>query len=282
MVTPLYAASAKTVGALAAILGKNEDATRCVNLAESIRTAYVGSFFNQTTGAIGPGTQASQVFSLYGNMLAAEQRSAALQCLLADIRGPHKQHLSTGIFGTKYLLDVLSREGHSQVAYDLVNQGGFPGWHHMLDRGATTLWEHWQEDDNTYSHNHPMFGSVSQWFFHWLGGIQPASEAVGFDQIMISPQMPKGLDWVKCSYRSVRGNIVCHWRREQHQVTLDLAIPVGVSALVAVPGEDVAHIEENGQPVAQALGVVFVRKDATAAVYRLGSGHYGFTVKRGK
>ena len=41
----------------------------------------------------------------------------------------------------------------------------------MLDRGATTLWEHWQFSDDTFSHNHPMFGSVSQWLYNWPGGI---------------------------------------------------------------------------------------------------------------
>jgi alpha-L-rhamnosidase len=40
----------------------------------------------------------------------------------------------------------------------------------MLKNGATTLWEHWAGSDNTYSNNHPMFGSVSQWFFNPLGG----------------------------------------------------------------------------------------------------------------
>jgi hypothetical protein len=50
------------------------------------------------------------------------------------------------------------------------NQPNIPGWGWMLKNGATTLWEHWAGSDNTYSNNHPMFGSVSQWFFNPLGG----------------------------------------------------------------------------------------------------------------
>ena len=34
-----------------------------------------------------------------------------------------------------------------------------------------------------------MFGSISAWFFRWLGGIQPAADAVGFDRIVIRPQV---------------------------------------------------------------------------------------------
>jgi len=33
-----------------------------------------------------------------------------------------------------------------------------------------------------------MFGSISEWFFKWLGGIQPDPEAVGFDHG--DPQAP--------------------------------------------------------------------------------------------
>ena len=47
----------------------------------------------------------------------------------------------------------------------------------MLENGATTLWEHWESSDN----NHPMFGSVSEWFHKVLAGINPAPDAVGFD-----------------------------------------------------------------------------------------------------
>jgi len=52
----------------------------------------------------------------------------------------------------------------------------------MLERGATTLWEHWEFSDDTYSHNHPMFGSVSEWLFAWVAGIKPdpaASDSTG-------------------------------------------------------------------------------------------------------
>jgi len=199
-----------------------------------------------------------------------------LRVLLEDIRGPRQRHLFTGIFGTKFTLDVLSREGHADLACDIVSQQNFPGWGYMLDRGATTLWEHWQGSDNTFSQNHPMFGSVSQWFFHWLGGIQPASDAVGFDRIVVRPQITNDLIWVNCHYNSARGRIVSNWRRERDHVTLDITIPVGATALVFVPSDDPENIEEGGRRALEATGVEFVRKDRTAAVYRIGSGCYCF------
>jgi len=40
-------------------------------------------------------------------------------------------------------------------------------WLHMVDRGATTLWETWKESDNIYSNCHPMFGSVDEWILRF-------------------------------------------------------------------------------------------------------------------
>jgi len=34
-----------------------------------------------------------------------------------------------------------------------------------------------------------MFGSVSEWFYKWVAGIQADSSAIGFDKITIRPQM---------------------------------------------------------------------------------------------
>ncbi len=50
----------------------------------------------------------------------------------------------------------------------------------MIDRGATSIWETWQESDNTYSNSHPMFGTVTEWYYRWLGGIRPNPENPGF------------------------------------------------------------------------------------------------------
>jgi alpha-L-rhamnosidase len=282
MVTPLYAASASAVGELAAILGRADEAAKYQQLAANIRRAYLEKFFDKTSGKIGPGTQACQAYALYQNLIAPEQRAVAIQALLDDIRGPCQGHLSTGIFGTKFLLDALSREGHADTAYTIVNQETFPGWGYMLDGGATTLWEHWKGSDNTYSHNHPMFGSVSQWFYHWLGGIQPDPEAVGFDRIIIRPQVVKDLNWVRSSYNSVRGKIASNWRRDGNRLLLDVEIPIGATASVYVPADKARQIKVNGAPASQAPDVTFLRTDRETTVYQIGSGHYAFEVTEGQ
>ena len=143
-------------------------------------------------------------------------------------------------------MDVLAREGKSQLAYDVVTNRDFPGWGYMLDNGATTLWEHWAFSDNTFSHNHPMFGSVSQWFFNWLGGVQPDPDSIGFDHFSLRPQFVDGLEWVNCRYNSIRGPIVCNWRRSGGEVELTIEVPATTTATLSLPESMSALSETNG------------------------------------
>ncbi len=131
MVTPMYYQSAKMLASIAHRLSQTEDEKHFNRLAERIRQAYVAKFFDPATGKVGPGTQASQAFGLYTSIIPADSRSKAINYLLQDIES-HKGHLTTGILGTKLMLEILSNEGHADEAYRIVTQPDFPGWGWML------------------------------------------------------------------------------------------------------------------------------------------------------
>ncbi len=276
MVTALYCESALMLSRLARIIDKEGQADEYRSLAESIRKAYVESFVNPT-GVVASGIQGAQAFGLFLNMLPSDRRPQALAHLLSDINDKHDGHLTTGIFGTRYMLDVLSREGRADVVANMVNQTDYPGWGHMLENGATTLWEHWKFSDSTFSHNHPMFGSVSQWFYNWLGGIEPDVDAVGFDKFSIQPQFIRGLDWVRCTHRSIRGSIVCNWKRRGSDIAVEIRIPVNTSAKLVLPAEGV--LTENGRPATRSEFVTERSGQNGRAGYRLESGHYDFVFR---
>jgi len=279
LVTPLFVESARLVARLAAVLGRREEAARYTALADAAGSAFADRVWKPTADSSAPRTQSAQSFALYAGLIPPPDRSATIQGLLADIRGTRKGHLSTGIFGTKFALDVLSREGHAQAVFDIVNRDTYPGWGYMLANGATTLWEHWALSENTYSHNHPMFGSISQWFFNWLGGIQPDPGAAGFDRVIIRPQLVDGLDWVRCSYRSVRGLVVSNWSRTPGAVEWQITIPPNATATVFIPAESLDDVREGpgiGVPARRAEGVRDARMEGTNAVFSAGSGTYRF------
>lgn len=273
MVTPLYYQCAKMMEAGARRLLKMEDAVHFSSLGKMIRQAYVARFVNQTTGKVGPGTQTSQAIGLYTGIVPDTVRAKCLSFLLRDIE-EHKGHLTTGILGTKFMLDVLSREGHADVAYQIAAQPSFPGWGWMLMNGATTLWEHWEFSDNTFSHNHPMFGSISQWMMQWLGGIQPEPDAEGYDRICIRPQTPEGLDWVKSSYKSIRGEIVSNWKRKGNTLTFEIVVPVNATARICLPAKMADEITEDGKKISRSAN-----SSVAGVEFKIGSGRYTFTVK---
>ena len=121
-----------------------------------------------------------------------------------------------------------------------------------------------------------MFGSVSQWFFNWLAGIQAAPEAVGFDRIVIRPQIVGDLTWVRSQYDSIRGPIVSNWRRDGNTLHLDVAIPVNTTATVYLPAAEADDVTESGKPLAQAPGVRPLGREGESLVLEIQSGSYAF------
>lgn len=263
MVTPLYYQSALILARIAQKNRQKDDQARFTALAEKVKSIYNQRFVDKISGKVGPGTQASQAFALYTRIIDDSVRPAALKYLLSELE-KRKGHLSTGILGTKFMLQVLSEEGHADIAYKIATQSDFPGWGWMMKNGATTLWEHWEFSDNTFSHNHPMFGSVSQWMFNWLGGIQPVGDNI-FD---IRPQVPSGLDWVKSSYQSKWGKVVCNWVRKPNQIEFDLTVPPNSLAKVVLPTDSPNQIVRTDRAMKFSSNII-----------PLESGHYTFIVK---
>ncbi len=164
-----------------------------------------------------------------------------------------------------------------ETAAQIVRKKNFPGWDYMLENGATTLWEHWALSDNTFSHNHPMFGSISEWFFKWLAGIQPHPQAFGFDHIVICPKLVSGVDWAEAQYHSVRGEIAVRWDRTPGMCQLSVDIPANTSAEIFVPCPDQSSVREGDKPAASVPGIRFLGLKNGCSVYQVGSGSYLFS-----
>jgi alpha-L-rhamnosidase len=171
---------------------------------------------------------------LYYGIVPENEKKAAVDSLIRALEKAPSGHFTTGIFGTKYILEALSETGNTGQVFDIVNSKAFPGWGFMIDRGATTIWETWKESDNVYSNCHPMFGSVTEWFYRYLGGIQPDSENPGFRKFTIAPSLPSGLDFVNCTYESPFGSINSNWRRSKNGVRHEISVPEGTSAFFEV------------------------------------------------
>ncbi|MGZ5498510.1 MAG: alpha-L-rhamnosidase-related protein, partial [Candidatus Aminicenantales bacterium] len=273
----------------ARIIGKTADAALYDKLASEIRTAFNREYYDPKTGDYADGTQTANTLPLFLG-IPTEKEGSAWGRLFDDIVYKHNAHLTTGIVGTKYIMEVLTRSGAADLAYDIACKTDFPSWGYMIASGATTLWELWQnrEGSSMNSHNHPMFGSVGAWFSKALAGINLAPGTTGFEKILIQPQMVRDLTHASGSTRTVRGEVACAWSRTELSARVEVTIPFGSQAEVVIPKLGIRNIKitEGGQTIwasdtyaAGVAGVLgAVDKDGAIRI-QTGGGRYVFVLE---
>ncbi|TCD01839.1 family 78 glycoside hydrolase catalytic domain [Pedobacter psychroterrae] len=272
-----YYLHARMMNEFAGILEKRDDETRYAALAETIQKAIVNKYYDAGSGKFEKGSQTTQIFALWSNIEKEGTQSKVIAALVAEFEKKN-WHLSTGIFGTKMLFDVLRKSANNEMAYRIANQRDFPGWGYMIANGATTVWETWAASDNTFSKNHPMFGSVGEWFYRSLLGINSA--APGFKKMVIKPQPAGDLKHAEGSYTSPYGKIGSSWVITDQQFKLNVEIPVNTTAEIWVPLKYGEQITESGKSISAVEGVVLQRKENGYAVIQAGSGIYSFVASK--
>ncbi len=281
--TPMFIDTARRMARLSRVIGGEKDAVRFEKMADESAAAWAKTFLDAQTGKIGDGSQSEQLLALGFGAVPEADRKAAFENLVATLTAPADgPSLTTGIYGTRFLLEQLSQRGRHDLAYALAVRKTFPSWGWMLENDATTLWETWKESDNTFSHNHPMFGSISAWFFRHLGGIQAADDAVGFDRILIRPQIPKGLEWVKSSHRTIRGPVESNWSVTATGSEFQIVIPQDATATIELPAAAGDVVTESGHPLAEAVGVTALPPGPSLVRVKVGGGRYRFVVSKGR
>ncbi len=264
---------ARIVSQTAALLANPVDAEHYAALASKFQIAFEKRFFDPATGLYAPDSQAAQAIPLYVGLTPVAQREKVLDALKKNIEVARHGHISAGIVGSLYVFHALMEGGRDDIAYRLLTQEEYPGWLYMLNHGATSLWEDWKGENSL---NHPTLGCVGFWLYQGLGGIRPDPSGPGFKHIVIKPGIVDGLDWVKCSYDSVRGRIETAWRRDHSKLSLKVVIPVTSTATIYFPTSDVSSVTESGGPITSSRHVKLIRSESGYGVYEVGSGTYTF------
>ena len=233
--TSHYLQCARIMKIFAGVMGRMADIKKYEALADKLKNQIRAEFWDKPfIGEINRQTLFSTL--LYHKIIPKDEMPAARDSLLTAIKNGPSKHLNTGIFGTKYVLETLAENGAPNAVFDIVNSTTYPGWGFMIDRGATSIWETWKESDNTYSNNHPMFGTVSEWYYRWLAGIRPDPDHPGFEEFFLTPTTPEGLESVNCTYHSPYGAIVSNWKKiTADHYTYEITVPIGTRANITLP-----------------------------------------------
>jgi len=267
-----YLQCARIMTVFARLMNDRPNTRKFQKLAEHLQTAVQQRFCTQPVDS-SVNQQGLYASLLYHQVLPRPDRRAAANALRRAMAQGPEGHFTTGIFTTKYILEAASENGLAQNVFNIVQSKAFPGWGHMIDRGATTLWETWKESDNIYSNCHPMFGSVSEWFYRWLAGIQPDETCFGFKEFILCPHAPQGLDSVACSYRSPYGVIRSNWKRTLVGMIYEFEVPHATVARFQVPVAfaSILRIEKQGEGklVSRRVKAGTLQRTFSAGVYKV-------------
>jgi alpha-L-rhamnosidase len=288
-----------TLSRVAHILGKSAEAEKYDRLSAKIKQTFNKEFIREIPAfpehiessffVYGTGSQTCHILPLYSDIVPEDKRETILKKLLEDIERTHSCHLTTGIVGTKYALDTLTKYGRADLAFTLATQTSYPSWGYMLREGATTLWERWEYLDGAgiNSHNHIMFGTIDAWFYKVLAGINIDPSHPGFQRFTIKPYVIGDLDHVSASVQTIRGLVSSSWRKEKDSLTLDVLVPVNSQAKVSVPllgleepvvRENKEAIYRNGSYVHGVAGISSGTREDSYATFEVGSGSYSFWI----
>ncbi len=288
LATAYFAYSTHLVAEAARALGKTDDAKKYDDLFARIKTAFNAAYVAPDARIQG-NTQTGYVLALRFNLLPENKREAAARYLVSDIQAKGN-HLSTGFVGVGYLCPTLTETGHADVAYKLLLNDTFPSWGYSIKHGATTIWERWDgwteekgfQDAGMNSFNHYSLGSVGEWLYSSVAGIDLDPAAPGFKRIVVRPRPGAGLDHVRAEYETLYGRVVSAWSRQPGggALTLNVSVPANATATVYVPAPTgAASVTEGGRPAQQSSGLRFLREEDGCAVYAAESGDYHFAVR---
>ena len=213
LATAYWAYDASLMAKMAAAIGRESEERRYTELFEKIKSAFIAAYVSED-GRVAGESQTSYVLALFMDLFPQHLRKAAGEHLVYEIER-RDWHLATGFVGVGYLCLVLSELGYSDVAYKLLLNTTFPSWGYSIKQGATTIWERWDgwteergfQSPSMNSFNHYSLGSVGQWLYQYVAGIDTDMTKPGFQHIIVKPQIDARLERVEASYQAVTGMI---------------------------------------------------------------------------
>jgi alpha-L-rhamnosidase len=148
---------------------------------------------------------------------------------------------------------VLSDNGYTDLAYELLFQEKNPSWLYSVCHGATTMWEHWNslKEDGSFwstdmnSFNHYAYGAVFDWIFGVSSGIKTVADAPAYRKIVFEPHPDKRLGYADASIESRCGKVRSNWYYKGDKVYYEFEVPAGSTAEITLPSGYKTTVDEG-------------------------------------
>jgi alpha-L-rhamnosidase len=220
---------------------KRQEEKEYQKLYKDIKAAFNKEFVTKSGRIIGE-TQTAYVLALKFDMVEDDKRDRAVEHLVKLIED--YTYVTCGFMGSPYILDVLSDNGHHELAQKLALKKDYPSWLYPVTMGATTIWERWcsLNEDGTpdkrvgmNSYNHYAYGSVANWFYQKIAGIIPDEAAPGYKHFYLRPHPSKELYDISTKLKTRYGTIGISYKIEDKNIYIDINIPDNTTCHLALP-----------------------------------------------
>ena len=212
-----------------------------IALGKRLRTTFTEAFLAED-GRLRGDTQTAYLLALDFDILPEEAKERAAQRLV-DLIEQAGGHLQTGFLGVRHLCPVLSDNGAEELAVSLLLKDTYPSWGFSIKHGATSIWERWDgwteekgfQSKAMNSFNHYAYGSVGEWIWSRLAGIDWDKSAPGFRSVIMRPIFDKRIGFVEATHDAHTGRITSNWHFEENEIHWEISLPPSVRAKVALP-----------------------------------------------
>lgn len=272
--TAIYYYDVHLLEKIASLLKEKNDGVIFHQQAAAISKAFNEKFFNAQTKSYATGSQTAMAMPLCVGLVAEKDKAAVMKNMVDIITATGKK-LTAGDVGFHFLIQALQDGGASQLIYDMNYRDDVPGYGYQLKKGATALTESWPALEEV-SNNHLMLGHIMQWFYEGLGGIQQAANSIGYEQIIIKPEVVGDINYVKANHQTLYGNIVSQWKIVGGRMELNVEIPANTTAVIYLPADKIESVTESGIPIRQCKCISIAGTENGRLKIKIGSGKYQF------
>lgn len=227
---------------ISSILGKSADASQYKADYRTLKSGFQTKYISPTGLLVGD-TQTALSLAIVFNLHDDPQQAAAAGDRLARLVRISKFQVSTGFAGTPVVTHALTKAGHHQLAYRMLQESNCPSWMYPIRMGATTVWERWDSmlpdgsinPGEMTSFNHYALGSIINWLHKTVAGVSPLEP--GWRQILVQPLPGGTITSAEAIYETAYGRLESRWEvKNGDQFRLELVVPPNSTAKVVLPG----------------------------------------------
>ena len=257
--TYFFILSIQLVLKIAQILGKTNDLSWLNALLEFETKAFMDKYYDYNTHLFCNGGKGACFFGLDLGLLDEKEAKLCLEKGIEHIIKDLDYHLETGIFGTPLMFKILTKYNRRDILEKIITGTTYPSYGYMIKCGATTLWEGFEERDGPsyllrdgypqtgygVTHNHPMLGSVCEWFYRYIAGLD--INHLGVDRVVeFNPYLTGDIHKAKASKETAFGKASIEYAIEQGIVNIDLEIPPSCKGVLSI--DALVEPTINGKP----------------------------------